>query len=67
MLLDCRSRMTCGPGKSQEGALTLPGPQGQQKRQVKMGGGRSEEGFLILDRPYPVYSGTVLDAAATPD
>jgi hypothetical protein len=30
-----------------------------------MGGGRSQDGFLILDRPYLVYSGTMVNAAAT--
>jgi anti-sigma regulatory factor (Ser/Thr protein kinase) len=32
---------------------------------MKMGGGRSEEGFLILDGPHLIDAGSVVDAAAT--
>jgi hypothetical protein len=32
---------------------------------MKMGGGRSEEGFLVLDRPRLVDAGSVIDAPAT--
>jgi hypothetical protein len=56
----------CGAVKSREVALTLPGPQGQQKRQVKDGAAADlRKASSSLDRPYLVYSGTVVDAAAT--